>query len=216
MLHLLTHIIYGSKLLYYSAGAVDATVADYASLSAFDRIMVAGGSASILNVIFAIILAIVLLKAKNTKPMMRLFLIQLMGMQAVQGIGYFLIGGLFAVGDWGNVYDKISDMPGLVTALRIILSVLGAAGIVALFFFLNYTSYYFIENKDDKAERRYVALRLHLIVFIVCKRNFPTLLVTLAYTRLLLHLHLFLLSIFFVPFSYFIHSRDIIQTASRV
>lgn len=167
LLHLLTHIIYGSKLLYYSAGAVDATVADYASLSAFDRIMVAGGSASILNVIFAVILAVILFKAKNIRAMTRVFLVQLMGMQAVQGIGYFLIGGLFAVGDWGNVYEQLTDFPGLVTALRIVLSVLGAGGIVALFFLLNYLSYHFIENKEDKAERRYVAVRLHLVVLII-------------------------------------------------
>lgn len=167
LLHLLTHMAYGSKLLYYSAGAVDATVADYSVLSPFHRIMVAGGSASILNVIFALILVLVLMKAKNLKAMTRLFLIQLAGMQAVQGIGYFLIGGVFAVGDWGNVFERISDLPGLVTALRIILSVTGSAGIVALFFFLNYQSYYFIEHKDDKKERRYVAFRLHGIVLII-------------------------------------------------
>lgn len=87
LLHLLPHMVYGSKLLYYSAGAVDATVADWASLSVFDRIMVAGGSASIINALIAIILLIILLKAKTLKPMMRLFLIQLMGTQFVQGIG---------------------------------------------------------------------------------------------------------------------------------
>ncbi len=167
LLHLLTHMVYGSKLLYYSAGAVDATVADWASLSVFDRIMVAGGSASIINALIAIILLIILLKAKTLKPMMRLFLIQLMGTQFVQGIGYFLIGGIFSVGDWGNVYEHINDVPNLVTVLRIVLSILGCGGIVALFFILNYLSYSFIENKDDKKERRYVAFRIHLIVLIV-------------------------------------------------
>ena len=92
LLHLLTHMVYGSKLLYYSAGAVDATVADWTRLSVFDRIMVAGGSASIINAVIAIILLIVLLKSKGLKPMMRVFLTQLMGAQFVQGIGYFLIG----------------------------------------------------------------------------------------------------------------------------
>ena len=167
LLHLLTHVAYGSKLLYYSAGAVDAPVADYAGLSAFDRIMVAGGSASILNALFAIVLLVVLLKVKSLKPLTRVFLTQLMGTQAVQGIGYFLIGGLFGAGDWGSVYDRIGDLPGLVTALRIVLSILGACGIVALFFVLNYLSYFFIENMDDKTERRYVALRLHLVVLII-------------------------------------------------
>ena len=38
---------------------------------------------------------------------------------------------------------------------------------MALFFILNYMSYYFIENKDDKQERRFVAFRLHLLVLII-------------------------------------------------
>ena len=147
LLHLLTHMIYGSKLLYYSAGAVDAIVPDYSILSPFHRIMVAGGSASVLNALF--------------------FLTQLMGAQFVQGIGYFLIGGVFGVGDWGNVYAQLTEYPGLVTFLRITLSLIGAVGIVALFFFLNHLSYCFIENKDDKGERRYVAVRLHLLVLII-------------------------------------------------
>lgn len=167
LFHLLTHMVYGSKLLYYSAGAVDATVADWTRLSVFDRIMVAGGSASIINALIAIILLIALLKSKGLRPMMRVFLTQLMGAQFVQGIGYFLIGGLFGAGDWGSVYERISDVPNLVTVLRIVLSVLGCGGIVALFFILNHMSYYFIENTDDRKERLYVAFRLHLIVLIV-------------------------------------------------
>ena len=167
LLHLLTHMVYGSKLLYYSAGAVDAVVADWSNLSVFDRIMVAGGSASILNAVFGILLMVILLKAKNLKPMMRLFLTQLMGGQAVQGIGYFLIGGLFGAGDWGEVYSRLTEYPEVVRDLRIVLSVTGACGIVALFFILNHMSWFFIENPEDRKERIYVAFRLHLIVLIV-------------------------------------------------
>ena len=166
LLHLLTHVIYGSKLVCYSAGAVDAVVADMESLSPFHRIMVAGGSASIINVIIGIVLAVILVKAK-LKPMARLLMTQLMGAQAVQGVGYFMIGGLFGAGDWGNVYRALADWPGLVSALRIGLSVLGVAGILGLFFFLNYLSYYFIEDKDSKAERMHVAVGLHLLPLIV-------------------------------------------------
>ncbi len=166
LLHLLTHVIYGSKLVCYSAGAVDAVVADMGSLSPFHRIMVAGGSASIINVIIGIVLAVILVKAK-LKPMARLLMTQLMGAQAVQGVGYFMIGGLFGAGDWGNVYRALADWPGLVSALRIGLSVLGVAGILGLFFFLNYLSYYFIEDKDSKAERMHVAVGLHLLPLIV-------------------------------------------------
>lgn len=166
LLHLLTHIIYGSRLVCYSAGAVEAVVADMESLSPFHRIMVAGGSASIINVIIDIILAVVLLRAK-LGPMVRLFLTQLMGMQAVQGIGYFMIGGLFGAGDWGNVYRALTEYPGLVSVLRIVLSVLGVAGVLGLFFFLNYLSYYFIEDKDNKVERMHVAVNLHLLPLII-------------------------------------------------
>lgn len=135
-------------------------MADWASLSVFDRIMVAGGSASIINALIAIILIIILLKAKTLKPMMRLFLIQLMGTQFVQGIGYFLIGGIFSVGDWGNVYEHINDVPNLVTVLRIVLSILGCGGIVALFFILNYLSYSFIENTENNRSARKMSFRV--------------------------------------------------------
>ena len=166
LLHLLTHMIYGSKLLYYTAGSVDAIVQDYSVLSPFHRIMLAGGSASLLNALFGMILLIVLLKVRMG-PLARTFLIQLMGAQSVQGIGYFMIGGLFGVGDWGNVYAHLTEYPGLVSFLRITLSVVGIVGILALFFILNHLSYCFIQNKNDKAERRYVALRLHLLVFLI-------------------------------------------------
>ena len=166
LLHLLTHMVYGSKLLWYSAGAVDAIVPDYSVLSPFHRIMVAGGSASILNTIFGIILLIILLKRKMGS-LTRVFMTQLMGAQFVQGIGYFLIGGLFGVGDWGNVYANLTEYPGLVAFLRITLSIVGAVGIVALFFILNHFSYCFIQNKGDKGERRYVAFRLHLLLLII-------------------------------------------------
>ena len=165
LLHLLTHMIYGSKLLWYSAGAVDAIVEDYSVLSPFHRIMVAGGSASILNAVFGLILLFILFRVKMG-PLTRVFLTQLMGAQMVQGVGYFLIGGLFGAGDWGNVYAQLPEYPGLVMFLRIFLSILGSAGIVALFFILNHMSYYFIEDKDDKKERLYVSFRLHLVVLI--------------------------------------------------
>ncbi|MBO7677581.1 MAG: hypothetical protein J6S49_08710 [Erysipelotrichaceae bacterium] len=165
LLHLLTHMIYGSKLLWYSAGAVDAIVEDYSVLSPFHRIMVAGGSASILNAVFGIILVFILFRVKMG-ALPRVFLNQLMGAQMVQGVGYFLIGGLFGAGDWGNVYAQLPEYPGLVMFLRIFLSILGSAGIVALFFILNHRSYYFIEAKDDKKERFYVSFRLHLVVLI--------------------------------------------------
>ena len=166
LLHVLTSLIYGEKILFYSALCVDSIPADYAGMSVFDRIMVTGGSASILNAIFGIILLIILLK-KQLKPMSRLFLTQLMGAQFVQGIGYFLIGGLFSVGDWNNVFAALADNPGLVNALRIILSVIGAVGIVALFFILNRMSYYFIENKEDKQERVSVGFHLHMTILII-------------------------------------------------
>ena len=165
-LHLLTHVIYGDKLLCYSAGAVDAVSPDYSTMSVFDTIMDAGGSASIINAILGIILLIVLLKV-SMSPLMRVFLTMLMGGQFVQGIGYLMIGGFFAAGDWGAVFKQLADHPGLITGLRITLSLIGSLGIMALFFILNYMSYYFIEDKNDKSEKLYVAFRLHLIMFIV-------------------------------------------------
>ena len=163
--HLLTHMAYGSRLVYYSASAVDAN-ANYDGLSIFNRIMLAGGSASILNVIVGTILLLIVLKV-NMGPLMRVFMIQLMGAHMTLGVGYFMIGGFFGAGDWGNVFLRIADVPKVVTALRIMLSILGSAGIVGLFFLLNYLSYFFIEDHANKKERLYVALRLHLLIFII-------------------------------------------------
>ena len=166
-LHFLTDVIYGSRHIIYSAGAVLAVDGfDYSKLSTFDKVMVAGGSASILNAIFGIILIFILLKVKMGAKM-RVFLTQLMGGQLVQGIGYFMIGGLFSAGDWGNVFKIFADEQGFCTALHIILSVVGCAGVVGIFFILNYMSYYFIEDVTDKKEKLSVSFKLHLIMTIL-------------------------------------------------
>ncbi|MDO5480567.1 MAG: hypothetical protein Q4F58_02795 [Candidatus Saccharibacteria bacterium] len=164
-LHFLTFYVYGDKVSIFSAGAVDQVgLIDPESLSTFGKIMYHGGSASIINAIIGIVLFVILIKAKKMKPMMRVFLTQLMGAQMVQGIGYFMLGGFFGVGDWGNVFAALE--PGLATALQIILAIIGGAGVVGIFFALNYMSYYFIEDKDNRTERRNVAFKLHMTVLI--------------------------------------------------
>ncbi len=165
LFHLLTRVFYGDPLVCYSAGAVQA-IENYEGMSVFDRIMDAGGSASIINCIVGFLLLVIVLKARMGATL-RLFMIQLTGAHFSIGIGYFMIGGFFGAGDWGNVFAVLSDVPGVVTALRIVLSILGAGGIVWLFFLLNYLSYYFIEDKDNKKERLYVAFRLHLLMLLI-------------------------------------------------
>ena len=167
-LHFLTYYAYGDKVAIYTAGAVqNVGLVDINSLPIFHKIMIAGGSASIINAIIGIILFIVLIRIKNMKPTIRLFLTQLMGGQLVQGIGYFMIGGLFGAGDWGNVYSYLESTPEIISILQIVLSILGCAGVVAIFFILNHMSYYFIENKDDRKERRDVAMKIHLTMFVL-------------------------------------------------
>ena len=166
--HFATSLIYGQDVLWFSANAVaEGDNIDYSTLNFFDRIMLPGGSASILNIIIAMILFFILIKV-SMGPMMRIFLIQYMGMHMCEGFGYFMIGGMFGgFGDWGNVLSAFADQPGTVTALRVTLSVIGSAGIVFSFFAMNYMSYYFIENNQDRKERFYVGLRLYLVPFIV-------------------------------------------------
>ena len=167
LFHALTSLAYGDKVLIYSATAVQpGNLINYGALSPFHRIMVGGGSASILNAMIGVILAVILLKC-TMGPICRVFLIQLMGAQLAQGFGYFLIGGLFAVGDWACVFSCFQESPGFVTTMRIILAVVGSAGMVAEFFLLNHMSYYFIEHPSDKKEKMPVALKLHLLMFIL-------------------------------------------------
>ena len=164
-LHFLTDYIYGDKVHIYSAGAVERVgLIDVNGLSDFDKVMFAGGSASIINAIIGIVLLIVLIKVKNMRPTLRLFLTQL-GAQLVQGIGYFMLGGFFGMGDWGSVFAVLDS--GLATTLQIILAIVGGAGVVGIFFALNYMSYYFIKDKDNKIERRNVAFKLHMSVLIL-------------------------------------------------
>ena len=164
--HALTHLAYGNGVLCYSAGAVqDMNLVDFGTLSPFHRIMLGGGSASILNAIIGLVLFLIVLKAKMG-PNLRAFMIQLTGAQLSCGFGYFMIGGLFGAGDWGNVYSYLEDMPGLITALRVILSILGCLGVVLIFFMLNYMSYYFIEDNAGKSEKIGVAAKLYLTMLI--------------------------------------------------
>ena len=167
LFHLLTYYAYGDKGQWFSAGAVQSMgLIDYHSLPIFQRILATGGSASILNAIIGILLCVILLKTRM-RAMTRLFLTQLMGGHLSVGIGYFMIGGFFSAGDWGTVFSYLEDTPEVIITLRIVLSIVGGGGIVAVFFILNHMSYYFIENADDKSERVGVAFKLHLLMLIV-------------------------------------------------
>ena len=83
-------------------------------------------------------------------------MIQLMGGHFCTGVGYFLVGGIFGAGDWGRVYRNLSDSPGTITALRITLSILGAVGIVGLFFLLYVLLFYRGQNKLKRKSQRWV------------------------------------------------------------
>lgn len=166
-IHAITLLIYGKGVKWYSASAVDYyDLGDIGSLLYFHRIMLGGGSASIVNVIIGIILMFIVLKA-SMGPTVRLFLTQLMGSHLSCGIGYFMIGGMFASGDWGIVFSYFTDDETFVIVLRIILAILGSIGIVFLFFLLNHLSYYFIEDATNKKEKLSVAFKLHIIMLIV-------------------------------------------------
>ena len=167
LFHLLTFYAYGDKCYLISAYNVKPMeLIDYNALPAFHRILVTGGSASILNAIIGIVLLFILLKAKMG-PMVRLFLVQYMGLHMAEGFGYMMLGGMMLFGDWGNVFSHFTDNPALVNTLRIILAIIGSIGAVALFFILNYMSYYFIEDTSNPKERRKVAAKLHLSPFFV-------------------------------------------------
>ena len=165
--HVVTFLAYGEKISFFSCTMVDyAGILNYQALSPFSRILVCGGSASILNLIIGLILVCILLK-RQLKPTLRVFITQLMGAQLTAAFGYFALDALFGAGDWGNVFINLADCPGLVSVLRIILGILGIGGLVFLFFILNHMSYYFIEDQTDQKQRMHVALNLHLVMFIL-------------------------------------------------
>ena len=94
LFHLLTFYAYGlgDQVTMFSATCVgyDETSAHFENFASFHRIMVAGGSASVLNMIIGLVLFFVLLKSKMG-PLMRVFLVQLMGAQFATGFGYFMV-----------------------------------------------------------------------------------------------------------------------------
>ena len=165
--HLLTDYAYGNSVAWFSAGAVQPIwLIDPSALSPFHRIMVSGGSASLINAFIALVLCVVVFKL-SMGPTLRLFLVQLMGGQLGQGVGYFLIGGLFGIGDWGNVFAMFPENPGLVVALRIVLSIVGVAGTLFALVILTRVSYFFVKDPFNKDERKSVGLKLHLTMFVV-------------------------------------------------
>ena len=165
-IHLVTHLIYGDKITGFTAGSVSYDqIYDYAHSAIFHRIMSAG-SASILNAIIGITLFIILIKNHKLPAMLRLFLTQLMGGQLLEGIGYFLIGGLFAIGDYNIVFSYFPENPGFVTGMRIFLSVTGIIGAYAILYILTYMVYFFVEDPSDKTERKNVSIRLNLCLFL--------------------------------------------------
>lgn len=167
LFHLLTYYAYGEKCRFISSFSVGSlNTVDFMAFPTFHRIMATGGSASILNIIIAVILLIILLKVQMG-PTMRVFLTQYMGLHWAEGFGYFMMGGMMKYGDWGVVLSYFPDNPAFAATLRIILLIIGCAGAIAQFFILNYMSYYFIENPADKIERRTVGAKLHLSVFFV-------------------------------------------------
>lgn len=164
-IHAITYILYGDRIVSYTAGSVStAELVDFSTKAPIHKIL-SSGSASIVNAIIGITLLIVLIKVKVMPAMLRLFLTQLMGGHLLEGFGYFLIGS-FSIGDWGNVFNHFSGNPGASLALRIVLAILGFGAMVPLLFLFTYMTYYFIEDPSDKAERKRVSLRLNLILFL--------------------------------------------------
>ncbi|MBQ3334867.1 MAG: hypothetical protein IJG85_04675 [Eubacteriaceae bacterium] len=163
--HFLTSIIYGQEVICFAANAVNASESfDFMALSPFHRAMAAGGSASIINAIIGIILFFIIIKC-TMGPMLRTFLIQLYAFQMCEGFGYFMINGIFgSFGDWGNVFGYFPDST--VMVMRIVLGILGVAGILFTMFSLNYMSYAFIRDPQNRSERLHVGLGLYLLPFI--------------------------------------------------
>lgn len=167
-IHFLTFYICGDKVRYFSAGSVGSyKLIDYHQLPTFHRIMVTGGSASIINAIIGILIFVLLIKIKDMTPMLRLFLTQLMGGQLLEGFGYFLIGGLFGVGDWGNVFSYFKEAPGFVLFLRIILAIIGAVSSVVILYIATLKTYDFVKDPADTTERRNASAGLNLTLFCV-------------------------------------------------
>lgn len=134
------------------------------------------GGAAIVNIIIALICAWLFNKSSlASRGALRLFLFYLTAYNLFAGFGYLFIDPLFYqpggenLGDW----KKIVDMLGGSWAVRLPISLIGAAGVLWGFFWVARNAHVFIPS--EKPERFRYALLLLLVPYLVNDAIFITL-----------------------------------------
>lgn len=111
------------------------------------------------------------------RPMAGLFLMYTAGYSLLMGFGYLFVDPLFYqpggenLGDW----KKVIDMLGGTWAVRLPLLLVGAAGVLWVFFWLARAALRFAGDATNKVERRQVALPLLLLPYFVINVLFTVL-----------------------------------------
>ena len=166
--HLLTQIAAGAQPVWLAFGSAD-TINPTADLtSVFWKVMYEG-SAALINIIIGLILLIILKKfrlGQLSRPLILMTAIMHLSM----GFGYFLRDGIAYspdpennLGDWSKVLERFDGNIILRTAMLIV----GALGILLVFYIAYRQAFHFIADNNDKKERNRVVSALYLFPYIL-------------------------------------------------
>ena len=165
--HLLTQMAAGAQPVWLAFGSAE-TINPTVNIDTFFWKIMYSGSAALMNIVIGIILLLILKKFK-LNPLSRALVLLTTMMHFSMGFGYFLRDGIAYnpgpnnLGDWAKVLENFDGN----IALRIGMLVVGALGILFVFYIAYRQAFHFIKDNNDKKERNQVASALYLIPYIV-------------------------------------------------
>lgn len=162
--HLISALFTGAQVRKFNLFAVDILLFGEAEYMWRDIIIEAG--ASVVNVLAGFLALFLFFRLKSGYPLFKQFFLQLSGYNLLMGFGYFLFDGLFyspdLAGDWRSVITMLDGS----VALRVILVILGAAGMLFAMFWLAQSVLVFVKEKEMAIERHKVAFPLLLVPYL--------------------------------------------------
>ncbi len=163
--HLVSALITGAQVRRFNLFAVDIVLFGEAEYMWQDIIIEAG--ASVVNVLAGFLALFLFYRLKPGYPLLKLLFLQVSGYNLLMGFGYFLFDSLFyspdLAGDWRSVITMLEGS----IALRVILIILGAAGMLFVMFQLAQGVLVFVKEKEVAGERRKAAFPILLMPYLV-------------------------------------------------
>ncbi len=163
--HLITALAVGAEARRFNLFAVDIELYNDSFFLWHDIAIEAG--ASIMNLLAGFI-ALLLFYSVKEKPgvLWRQFFLQAAGYNFLMGFGYFLFDSLFyspdIPGDWRSVITMLDGS----VALRVVLMIIGTAGMLFAFFWLARSVLVFVTDKNSTESRFAAAFPVLMVPYI--------------------------------------------------